>query len=150
MHSLAEKVKTPLPPLQLSVANTFFFPVGNYQFDVYRFMRNHLSSGLVDPSEEWIDWNVYAPRTNVFWLHYLTNMLLTEKKIPRPAARGRNAATEAQKKCYKGLEAIARTLDPRRKKFGKDHVDLGSAGEVVEWAVEQGIWEGRAPALFDS
>jgi len=104
-------------------------------------MRNHLRTGLVDPSEEWIDWNVYTPKTNTYWLHYLTNILLNRKQIPRPAARGRNAATGEQKRCYKNLEAAAKILDPRKRKFGKDQADCGSAMEFVEWAVKEGISE---------
>lgn len=111
---------------------------GDYQFDIYRFMRTHISSGLVPPEEEDIDWNVYAPKTNVFWLHYLTNILLNKKGIPRPAARGRNAASEDEKKAYKELEAIAKMIDPRKKRFGGKG-EIECAGELVEWAVEQGM-----------
>lgn len=104
-------------------------------------MRNHLRTGLAEPSEEWIDWNVYTPKTNTYWLHYLTNILLNKKQIPRPAARGRNAATEEQKRCYKNLETAAKILDPRKRKFGKDQADCGSVMEFVEWAVKEGISE---------
>ncbi|CUS09873.1 unnamed protein product [Tuber aestivum] len=121
--------------------NALFTGRGDYQFDIYRFMRSHLRTGLADPSEEWIDWNVYTPKTNTYWLHYLTNILLNRKQIPRPAARGKNAATGEQRKCYKNLETVTKVLDPRKRKFGKDQVDCGSAVEFVEWAVKEGISE---------
>ncbi|KAI5779737.1 hypothetical protein EDC01DRAFT_620976, partial [Geopyxis carbonaria] len=108
--------------------------VGDYQFDIYRFMRNHVASGLVDVNEEWIDWNVYTPRTNLFWLHYLTNILLHKSGLSRPAARGRYAASEREQSCYKQLEAVAKRIDPRKKNFGKQ-VTLESAQDLVEWAV---------------
>lgn len=111
---------------------------GDYQFDIYRFMRNHLSSGMVPPDEECIDWNVYAPRTNVFWLHYLINLLLTKMGIPKPAARGRNAASETEKECFKTLEVVGKAIDPRKKRFGKLFT-IESAGALVKWAVEEGF-----------
>lgn len=111
---------------------------GDYQFDIYRFMRTHVSSGLIPPEEEDINWNVYAPRTNVFWLHYLTNILLNKKGIPRPAARGRNAASEGEKKAYKDLEMVAKCIDPRKKRFGSKG-EIGCAGELVDWAVAEGM-----------
>ncbi|KAG0640043.1 hypothetical protein HOY80DRAFT_885337 [Tuber brumale] len=121
--------------------NALFTGKGDYQFDIYRFMRSHLCTGSVDPSEEWIDWNVYTPKTNTYWLHYLTSILLNRKRIPRPTARGKNAATGEQRKCYRNLESAAKILDPRKRKFGKDQVDCGSAMEFVEWAVKEGISE---------
>ncbi|KAA8907348.1 hypothetical protein FN846DRAFT_889905 [Sphaerosporella brunnea] len=110
---------------------------GDYQFDIYRFMRKHLSSGLVPPDEEYIDWNVFAPRTNIFWLHYLVNILLTKMGIPRPAARGRNAASPIEMECFKCLETVGRTIDPRKKSFGKTS-PLQSAQELVAWAEGNG------------
>ncbi|KAI5840035.1 hypothetical protein DFP73DRAFT_469357, partial [Morchella snyderi] len=53
---------------------------GDYQFDIYRFMRTHLSSGE-EEQEGHINWDVYAPRTNVFWLHYLACVLLRRKGL---------------------------------------------------------------------
>lgn len=96
-------------------------------------MRKEVSSGLVPPEEECIDWNVYAPRTNIFWLHYLTNILLTRMGIPRPAARGRNAASQTEKDCFRQLEIVAKAIDPRKKKFGKGPA-ITSAGDLVGWA----------------
>ena len=110
---------------------------GDYQFDIYRFMRNHVSSGEVPPEEEWIDWNVYAPRTNVYWLHYLTNILINKMGLARPAARGRYAASEREKECYKQLDAVFRAIDPRKKRF--DSNGFESAEQVVEWGVEEGM-----------
>ena len=108
-------------------------PTGDYQFDIYRFMRKEVSSGLVLSEEECIDWNVYIPRTNIFWLHYLTSILLTRMGIPRPAARGRNAASQTEKDCFRQLETVAKTIDPRKKRFGKGPT-IESAGNLVEWA----------------
>jgi hypothetical protein len=113
---------------------------GDYQFDIYRFMRKHLATGLVPPEEEFIDWNVYAPRTNIFWLHYLINILLTKMGIPRPAARGRNAATEREKECFKQLDTVGRAIDPRKKNFGKA-APIESTQQLLDWAVGNDIIE---------
>ena len=102
-------------------------------------MRNLVTSGEVPPEEEWIDWNVYVPRTNVFWLHYLTNTLINKMGIPRPAARGRNAASEKEKECYKQLDTVHRLIDPRKKRFG--NVTIEAAGDIVAWAVDQRFFE---------
>ena len=111
---------------------------GDYQFDIYRFMRNHLSSGQVPPEEESIDWNVYTPRTNVFWLHYVTNILLNKMRIPRPVARGRNVSSETEKRCHRQLETVSRAIDPRKKRSGAAAVAIESAQHLLEWAVEEG------------
>lgn len=115
---------------------------GNYQYDIYRFMRTHLSSGLLDPSEECIDWDRYEPRTNVFWLHYLTKVLMDKKDLLKPTSRGKNADifSDEEKACYRSLEAVSKAIDPRKKKFGKVQT-FESAADVLEWAVEEGIME---------
>lgn len=133
----------PPPPLPLPLSP---FPLadkplttrpGDYQFDIYRFMRDHLSSVQALPEEESIDWTVYTPRTNVFWLHYLTNILLNKMKIPRPVVRGRNASNETEKNCHKQLGVVSRAIDPRKKRVGA--VTIESAQHLLEWAVEDGV-----------
>ncbi|KAF9406866.1 hypothetical protein BGZ94_002923 [Podila epigama] len=50
---------------------------GDYQFDIYRKMRKLVSR----------DWSLSQPRTNVFWLHYIADKLLKEKKLEPPSTR---------------------------------------------------------------
>ncbi|XP_041640124.1 uncharacterized protein haspin isoform X2 [Cheilinus undulatus] len=46
-----------------------FMGQGDYQFDIYRLMRQ----------ENGNDWSTYHPHTNVLWLHYLCSKLLSMK-----------------------------------------------------------------------
>ncbi|GJJ72945.1 serine/threonine-protein kinase haspin [Entomortierella parvispora] len=46
----------------------------DYQFEIYRKMRKQVAR----------DWAASCPRTNLFWLHYLADKLLTEKGLDRP------------------------------------------------------------------
>ncbi|ANB14580.1 protein kinase ALK2 [Sugiyamaella lignohabitans] len=89
----------------------FFRGKGDYQFDIYRFMRtfiggasasylspnpaNHAtqlastSPGLGHPSpdlaklNQQTNWSLFCPRTNILWLHYLVDKLLNAKSLPR-------------------------------------------------------------------
>ncbi|KAF9113031.1 hypothetical protein BGX27_002337 [Mortierella sp. AM989] len=47
---------------------------GDYQFEIYRKMRKHIGK----------DWAASCPRTNLFWLHYIADKLLTEKNLKKP------------------------------------------------------------------
>ncbi|KAH8153087.1 uncharacterized protein LAJ45_02674 [Morchella importuna] len=133
-HHHHPKTQSPLRPLD---DPALFSGKGDYQFDIYRFMRTHLSSGLVPPDEEAIDWDVYAPRTNVFWLHYLACVLLRRKGLPR----GRRIAGDAEREAFEAVERIVAGIDPRKKRFGGGEV--GSAAEVVAWARGVGVWRGE-------
>ncbi|KAI5817178.1 hypothetical protein BZA77DRAFT_245542, partial [Pyronema omphalodes] len=120
---------------------------GDYQFDIYRFMQQHISDADIPPEEQFINWNIYAPKTNIFWLHYILNILLTKMGLSRPAARGRYAASEQEQEAYKRLEIIGKGIDPRKKRFaGKGNfggLRIETAGELVQWAVEEElIWRG--------
>lgn len=89
-----------------------FMGEGDYQFDVYRMMRDH-SGG---------EWEGYHPLTNVMWLHYLATKLLRAKglKPPTTARKGKGAsegapvATEAsgfsEKECYEALLEVEQWL----------------------------------------
>ncbi|EIW61678.1 uncharacterized protein TRAVEDRAFT_163113 [Trametes versicolor FP-101664 SS1] len=124
---------------------------GDYQFDVYRMMRQHNGDA----------WEDYRPLTNVMWLHYLAVKLLKSKRLRAPAAARKStaaapAAAFSERDCYECLKEVeallAQCLAPqaprkgRRKtqapgKAGKAVPGLGagpqSAGELVALAVER-------------
>jgi Haspin like kinase domain len=56
--------------------------VGDYQFDIYRQMREMVT----DEGGE-AKWEDFHPRTNVLWLHYLASKLLYAKQLPTPVTR---------------------------------------------------------------
>ncbi|THH13630.1 hypothetical protein EW146_g6606 [Bondarzewia mesenterica] len=70
-----------------------------YQFDVYRYMRNNNGN----------DWETYHPLTNVMWLHYLTMKLRNSKRLRTPPAPRKNVAASAtsgaytERECYECL-----------------------------------------------
>ncbi|KAL1946497.1 hypothetical protein VTO73DRAFT_14601 [Trametes versicolor] len=125
---------------------------GDYQFDVYRMMRQHNGDA----------WEDYRPLTNVMWLHYLAVKLLKSKRLRAPAAARKStaaapaAAAFSERDCYECLKEVeallAQCLAPqaprkgRRKtqapgKVGKAVPGLGagpqSAAELVALAVER-------------
>ncbi|KAG7485277.1 serine serine/threonine-protein kinase haspin [Solea senegalensis] len=53
----------------ISKDEELFMGQGDYQFDIYRLMRQ----------ENGNEWSVYRPHTNVLWLHYLCSKLLSMK-----------------------------------------------------------------------
>lgn len=91
----------------------FFRGKGDYQFDVYRFMRKCFStdetptdvriaastsmyslpsysssslSNILETQE--INWAKYCPKTNVLWLHYLLDKLINHKNLTKPFSIG--------------------------------------------------------------
>lgn len=46
---------------------------GSYQFEIYRMMRDHNND----------EWETFHPKTNLFWLHYLSEKLLEKLKDPQ-------------------------------------------------------------------
>ncbi|KAF7432892.1 hypothetical protein PC9H_004836 [Pleurotus ostreatus] len=54
-----------------------FMGEGDYQFDIYRLMREHNGDA----------WEDFRPLTNVMWLHYLVLKLMRSKKLRPPPTR---------------------------------------------------------------
>lgn len=110
--------------------------LGDYQFDIYRAMRDKLTD------ENGTNWEDYKPATNVLWLHYLANKLLYGKQLPTPVTRlsARNQSKQAKrghersfsvildgedKDAYEGLLNIYNRMNPK-------HTEpLESAQEVL-------------------
>ncbi|KAF9194565.1 hypothetical protein BGZ51_009128 [Haplosporangium sp. Z 767] len=54
---------------------------GDYQFEIYRKMRKLIGK----------DWAASCPHTNVFWLHYVADKLLTEKDLEAPKSLSKSS-----------------------------------------------------------
>ncbi|CAK1555464.1 unnamed protein product [Leptosia nina] len=57
----------------LSEDETLFDALGDYQFEVYRRMRDRLGN----------DWQNYEPYTNILWLHYTADKMITALRYTR-------------------------------------------------------------------
>ncbi|KAI1320846.1 hypothetical protein EDD11_009803 [Mortierella claussenii] len=56
---------------------------GDYQFEIYRKMQKAISK----------NWAASCPQTNLFWLHYIADKLLTKKNLKRPKLRVASTAS---------------------------------------------------------
>ncbi|PPQ64615.1 hypothetical protein CVT24_008352 [Panaeolus cyanescens] len=133
---------------------------GDYQFDIYRMMRDMTNS----------DWQGFHPITNVLWLHYLLLKLLQSKGLKPPSAPRKTKGTSTEpsvvipdaafteKDCYDCLvdlenwlatciKTVMAGMKPRGKGGRKTHTALKSipsgvgpvrAGEVVAYGVKKG------------
>ncbi|KAI0053672.1 hypothetical protein FA95DRAFT_1508208 [Auriscalpium vulgare] len=108
---------------------------GDYQFDVYRLMRE-ANGG---------DWEPFQPLTNVMWLHYLADKLLHAKRLRAPPARkvsasARNAYTERE--CYECIVEIhallGKSIDAVSKKAGVSANLKGRRKTVLPVKVAEG------------
>ncbi|KAF8622109.1 hypothetical protein AX15_007244 [Amanita polypyramis BW_CC] len=79
-----------------------FMGEGDYQFDIYRTMRDHVG----------IRWESFHPLTNVMWLHYLVLKLLQSKHLKPPSHRSSQTLTTTftEKECYNSLLEIENLL----------------------------------------
>ncbi|KAF5387665.1 hypothetical protein D9615_000598 [Tricholomella constricta] len=130
-----------------------FMGEGDYQFDVYRMMKEHNGGA----------WEEFKPFTNVMWLHYLVVKLLHSKRLKPPsttrASPTPDTAAFTEKDCYNSLVDIERWLytcvsafapapkQPKGKGRRKAQAPLppkpmsmspACAGEIVVYAVKKG------------
>ncbi|XP_010217888.1 PREDICTED: serine/threonine-protein kinase haspin [Tinamus guttatus] len=88
----------------LSTDEELFQGTGDYQFDIYRQMK-------MENSNNWTD---YQPHSNVLWLHYLSDKLLSQ-------------VTYKKKETTSAMRKIKQQL----LKFRKEVLTFGSASEVL-------------------
>lgn len=147
----------------------FFRGKGDYQLDVYRFMRNNIVSNYPSIDNEsmpntptsfksisyspGVDWSVYAPKTNVYWLHYVAERLINHKGLqsvntnvtmrrngvsfvtttnPMPSRTSDTSETlegglqAEQIQSCRTLEAVYRALDPRGRRNNSNDSTISS------------------------
>lgn len=68
----------------VSSEDDLFKGSGDYQFDIYRLMREHNQN----------DWKSFRPYTNVLWLHYLSRKLLEKRRYPSMSQQQRSALAQ--------------------------------------------------------
>ncbi|GJJ07172.1 hypothetical protein Clacol_001372 [Clathrus columnatus] len=104
--------------------------LSDYQFDVYRMMKEVHSDGC---------WDKFRPVTNVMWLHYLLVKLLRAKGMRPPSIRNIVPGTSElnERICYDGLVEMESLLESsimysRGKKNRNDRTRLtfSNAGDV--------------------
>ncbi|KAK2466054.1 hypothetical protein APHAL10511_001696 [Amanita phalloides] len=120
-----------------------FMGEGDYQFDVYRIMREHVGA----------EWEIFDPLTNVMWLHYLVLKLLNSKRLKVPSSRARRVTTATFTKMdyYHSLLEMEKLLAkcvaqvrPRKKARGRKALpepiasEFSCAGDVVQYGVMKG------------
>lgn len=107
----------------------FFKGRGDYQFDIYRFMRAELKAKQMGDD---VDWSVGSFKTNLYWLHYLLDKLVNEKKI-----------IDNDKTSQKKIKTLHQSLNPRRKKLSasenKFFEDFDHCGDVLAYGEEKGL-----------
>jgi serine/threonine-protein kinase haspin len=107
----------------------FFKGKGDYQFDIYRYMRNELKS--LQTSEE-IDWSLSCFKNNLYWLHYLLDKLINEKGIK-----------DNDGDSYSKMVSLFKTLNPKRKRLsdeGHFFDDFQSCRDVLRFGEQQGLY----------
>ncbi|XP_053660087.1 serine/threonine-protein kinase haspin homolog [Anopheles marshallii] len=77
----------------LSADEELFTAEGDYQFEVYRNMKTVLQN----------QWNIHAPKTNVYWLHYLLDKLTSVRNY-------RDKTSRAHKSAMKTMKGISEVL----------------------------------------
>ncbi|KAF8639631.1 hypothetical protein AX17_000896 [Amanita inopinata Kibby_2008] len=79
-----------------------FMGEGDYQFNVYRIMRDHIAD----------DWESFNPVTNVMWLHYLVLKLVHSKRLKPPSSRAAQSARSmyTERECYNCLVEMENML----------------------------------------
>ncbi|KAM3624007.1 uncharacterized protein V6R79_018060 [Siganus canaliculatus] len=84
----------------ISKDEELFMGQGDYQFDIYRLMRQ----------ENGNDWSNFHPRTNVLWLHYLCSKLLS-MKYRSSGGRGAKDMREALTRFYDNVLQYSSAVD---------------------------------------
>merc|ERR1711994_822571 len=68
--------------------NLFICDGDDYQFDIYRMMREHTSN----------EWKKFYPKTNIFWLHYLLDKTINHVKYKNKKSKRHKNEIEKLKK----------------------------------------------------
>ncbi|GMT26093.1 hypothetical protein PFISCL1PPCAC_17390, partial [Pristionchus fissidentatus] len=69
---------------------------GDYQFDVYRLMREHNRG----------DWRSFAPKSNIYWLHYMAKELILEERKKTKAKEAKAFTKKRRAELFSVFDAL--------------------------------------------
>lgn len=64
--------------------NDLFTSTGDYQFDIYRLMKSRLNN----------NWSKYDPYTNILWLHYMVDKMISGVRYKSSKTRKHRTAID--------------------------------------------------------
>ncbi|KAG4303268.1 hypothetical protein PCK1_000606 [Pneumocystis canis] len=113
---------------------------GDYQYEIYRMMRNYINSHKKS-------WSEFIPCTNVFWLHYLIDKLIHSKGLVKPPIRYSKRTNsinytdvEVERMFYERAEFISKTINPKKNQLKeKNPPEFNSAEDVLSWGIKEGL-----------
>ncbi|XP_040165523.1 serine/threonine-protein kinase haspin homolog [Anopheles arabiensis] len=94
----------------LSTDEELFTAEGDYQFEIYRNMKTVLQNR----------WDQHAPRTNVYWLHYLLDKLTSVRNFREKTSKAHKAGMKAMKQLSDVLLQFTSVHDIVRTFFASD------------------------------
>ncbi|KAI9837790.1 MAG: hypothetical protein M1819_006724 [Sarea resinae] len=113
---------------------------GEYQYDIYRYMRADLfwqdpyneAGGYEELPETTIrSWRDYHPRSNLLWLHYILYKLLEKEEDTKTVTSVDDLYQSVQERLKEHLKRLETILEPRQ-------TEMQSASDLIALAIGEG------------
>ncbi|CCJ29969.1 unnamed protein product [Pneumocystis jirovecii] len=103
---------------------------GDYQYDIYRMMKDYVFS--LNKS-----WSEFIPRTNLI---HCKGLVRPPTRLSKRTNSINHADVEIERMFYERVESIWKTINPKKKQFnGKNLLEFNSAEDVLSWGIKEGL-----------